>query len=77
MFECTTKVLEVQNSDEASYSCSAVWEEEEDAEPSNEINVRVMGKCVADLIFFLSRSYNLMSNSFFGVNYHLTQVHIA
>ncbi|KAL5252519.1 hypothetical protein ACHWQZ_G015335 [Mnemiopsis leidyi] len=43
MFECTTKVLQVQNSDEASYSCSAVWEEEEDAEPSNEINVRVMG----------------------------------
>ena len=43
MFECTTEVLQVQNADEASYSCSAVWEEEDNAEPSNEINVRVMG----------------------------------
>ena len=43
MFECTTEVLQAQNTDEDSYSCSAVWEEEDNAEPSNEIDVRVMG----------------------------------
>ena len=43
MFECTTEVLQAQNSDKASYSCSAVWDEEEQTEPSNEIDVLVMG----------------------------------
>ena len=43
MFECTTEVLQVQNADEGSYSCSAVWDDEDNAEPSNEIDLRVMG----------------------------------
>ena len=34
---------QAQNSDGAHYSCSAVWDEEKETEPSNEIDVRVMG----------------------------------
>jgi hypothetical protein len=40
-YECETSIDMAQNDDEGSYSCSAVWDD--DTEPSNEIDVRVMG----------------------------------
>ena len=37
-------VSSAQSSDQAAYSCSAVWDEH--AEPSNDIDVQVMGMCI-------------------------------
>ena len=37
-------VSSAQSSDQAAYSCSALWDEH--AEPSNDINVQVMGMCI-------------------------------
>ena len=41
-----------QNDDEGSYSCSAVWDD--DTEPSNEIDVRVMGQYIICWLKFCS-----------------------
>jgi len=42
-YSCETSITMVQGSDEGSYSCSAVWSDDAQPEPSNDIDIRVMG----------------------------------
>ena len=53
MFECQTNVELVESSDEGTYSCSAEWEV--DVEPSNEIDIRVMGTSLSRLFVIVPK----------------------
>ena len=50
-YSCETSITMVQGSDEGSYSCSAVWSDDAQPEPSNEIDIRVMGALIICKLF--------------------------